>query len=205
MTDSSSQKTSKDTELTKASRRRHSADSLAFDNSEEVISTKSKGSRKHHKKANADGTANKSSRSRRNHKKHSLSDQEGGSTTQDLNGNRDVSESTSPSSPTSRKLPDIPKKSRRKKVKDEISKMTSKAKALASSDNVNAPPPPPPPPTTTTDNTSYPLSDPGSVSTDSTTTIICDSESCRISRKPSPPPIVDEGKSNSVGCFENSD
>lgn len=200
-TDSSDKKTSTENNLPKASRRRHSADSLALANPDRVLSTKSKGSRRHHKNVSTDGSISKSSRSRRHHhhRKDSSSDHEGssksGRVTQDLNRNSDVPESTPPSSPTSRKLPDIPKQSRRKKVKDELSKTTSKSKA--SSDGVVVPP--------TTEDTSCPFSDPGSVgTTDSTTTITCDNESCQISTKPNPP-IVDEEKSDvAVGCLENS-
>lgn len=185
------QKTSTDTELPKASRRRHhSVDNVAtFERSDRVGTTKSKGSRKHHKKMNSDGSVGKSSRSR-HRRKDSLSDQEGSSRSsrvkEDLKG--DEPESTS--------LPDIPKKSRRKKVKDEINKIASKAIPKVGSDGVNDPPPLPPPPRspppktktkTTTENTSRPFSDPGSVGTDSTTTITCDSESCHITKKPSPP------------------
>ncbi|KAK1384951.1 CRIB domain-containing protein [Heracleum sosnowskyi] len=162
--DTTGYKTSTETELSRvpARRRHHSVDSVAFENSDKV--PKSKGTRKHHKKTNSDGTVIKSNRPRRNHKKESLSDQEG--------SKGDVPESTSPP----RKLPDIPKKSRRKKVQDEINKIASKAIPKASSsDGVDNPPPPT---TTTTENT-------GSVGTDSTT-IICDGESCQIARKPSP-------------------
>lgn len=212
------QKTSTDTELPTTSRRRHhSVDNVAFENSDKVGSSKSKGTRKHHKKMNSDGSVGKSSRARRHRRKNSSSDQEGSSRSshvkEDVNNKGDVSESTSP---TSRKLPDIPKKSRRKKVKDEINKIASKAIPKAISDGANDPPPLPPPrsppprsppprsppPKTTTktttkttiENTS-PFSDPGSVHTDSTTTtttITCDSESCKITRKPSPPIVEDK-------------
>lgn len=191
-----SQKTSTDTELPKASRRRHhSVDNVAFERCDRVGTNKSKGSRKHHKKMNSDGNVGKSSKPRRNHRKGSLSDQEDSS-------KGDVPE---PTSPTSQKLPDIPKKSRRKKVKDEINKIASKAIPKASSGSVNDPPPPPPPPPTTKTKTTITTTiDPGSVGTDTTTTtttttttITCDSESCHIIRRPNPP-IAEEEKSDIV-------
>lgn len=168
------EKTTTDTELTRTSRRRHSADSLVFDNNDNTVQpAKAKGSRK--KK----GT--------RRHKKDAASDQEGSSSkaSEDTNTNGEPS----PTSPTARKLPDIPKKSRRKKVKDEISKIATKAKPKASADSADGPPlsspaplPRPPATTKTTD------SGPGS---DSTTAVTCDGESCRITLK-SPPNVAEE-------------
>lgn len=115
-------------DIPKASRRRYSADNLIIETKE--LTTKSKGSRRHRRKDSSEGSVNKSGRRRHRRKDSGSSDLEGSSRSGPNTGYESVSPlpSPSPSSPTPRNLPDIPKSSRRRKARDESNK-SSKSKA----------------------------------------------------------------------------
>ena len=113
--------------IPKASRRRYSADNLTIETKE--LSSESKGSRRHRRKDSPEGSVGKSGR-RRHHRKDSGSSDHEGSTRsgRSSTGCESPSPLLSPSSPTPRNLPDIPKSSRRKKPRD-VSRKSSKSRA----------------------------------------------------------------------------